>query len=110
MNGTLITVTRKIGQNRGKPRLWIEGQTLIDAGLPHGTRWDLCGVSPEGGFTILAIETGRRKVSGKPDRPVIDIAGSSLGALGDEPSVALTYSPNSGHIVVRSNNQRNATL
>jgi hypothetical protein len=35
----MITATRKIGQNRGKPRLWIEGKLLVDAGLPHGTIW-----------------------------------------------------------------------
>ena len=40
----MISFKRKIGQNRGKPRLWIEGKQLIDAGFAHGTQWVLVPV------------------------------------------------------------------
>lgn len=41
------TYTRKIGLNRGKPRLWLEGKILDDNGFKHGTVWDAV-VFPEG--------------------------------------------------------------
>ena len=75
------TVQRKIGMNKGKPRLWIEGKALMLAGLDHGTRWDL--VPGEGVLHITAHPEGKRKVAGSPDRPVIDISAASLDCLRD---------------------------
>lgn len=98
---TIITATRKIGQNRGKPRLWIEGQLLVDAGLDHGSRWDLLPVP--GGLLIRENPEGSRKIAGTPGRPIIDMAGSTLGALGEADKVSLVYRPGSGLIVVAEN-------
>ena len=93
----MITATRKIGQNRGKPRLLIEGKLLVDAGLPPGTKWHIRYIGT--GFVIEKdVMLGKRRVSGKPDRPVIDIAGSTLGQLGEQATVTLTYHPGSGQI------------
>jgi hypothetical protein len=107
------TETRKIGRNRGKPRLWLEGQILTSAGFAHRQAWIL--MPHLDGITLQAIGSdeeadGRRvrKVSGTAGRPVIDIAGASLAQLaftGGEPwdSVSLTYEPGSGRIDVGLN-------
>lgn len=92
------TATRKIGRNRGKPRLWIEGKVLVEAGLTHGTAWELVPVN--GGLLIQRSAAGKRKIAGKPDRPVVDIVGASLGTLGACEKVTLTYRPGWGLIVV----------
>ncbi len=74
-----MNVTRKIGQNRGKPRLWIKGQVLREAGLTHGTRWDL--IPNDDGFLIKRNYEGKRKIAGTPERPIIDISGGSIPAV-----------------------------
>lgn len=91
-------ITRKIGRNRGKPRLWIEGAALVEAGLDHGNRWDFHPIPA--GFIIERNPEGKRKIAGKPGRPIIDIAGSTLGALGGVPAVSITYNPGAGLMVV----------
>lgn len=90
-----VTVTRKIGRNRGKPRLWIEGKVLQDAGLTHGTRWSLMPATFAGspGFLMSEDPEGSRKVAGKPDRPIIDIVGKTLGELGNCEVVTIEYVP-----------------
>ncbi|WP_425043991.1 hypothetical protein [Primorskyibacter sp. S87] len=92
-------VTRKIGRNRGKPRLWIEGPALIRAGLDHGNRWDL--IPAPSGFDIVRNNpAGKRKIAGRPGRPIIDISGPrSLGAVADVEVVTLNISD--GKIEVR---------
>ena len=99
-------ITRNIGTNRGKPRLWLEGSFLETVGLPHGTPWTL--VARDGCLTIQigALEGQRtRKVAGKPGRPVIDIVAASLDPLrsadGSMPEqVSLIFEPGAGAIVI----------
>lgn len=95
------TALRKIGLNRGKPRLWIEGKALVDAGLDHGNRWNLVPLS-ETSFAIVGTPEGKRKIAGKPGRPIIDIVGATVSrfgfAHGDE--AKLTFEPGSGRIEV----------
>jgi hypothetical protein len=74
---TSHSFTRKIGRNKGKPRLWLEGAILQDHGFTQGSRFDLIHTAT--GFTLELSSDGARKVSGKPDRPIIDITASSLG-------------------------------
>lgn len=100
---------RNIGRNKGKPRLWIEGAALVESGFTHGTQWVL--VDHVMGFDIVRVSTseskldGRRvrRIAGTADRPIVDIAGSSLASLalfGEMPDrVALVLEP--GHIAVR---------
>jgi hypothetical protein len=102
----MLTIERNIGRNRGKPRLWIEGQSLIEAGLPHGARWNL--EAREGGFDIVRAEGGKRKIAGTPARPIIDMAGASLGHLGSVARVAISYDLGAGRMAVRDADRRNA--
>jgi len=95
----MIVASRKIGKNRGKPRLWIEGKLLFEAGFKHGDRWDLVSTTSET-LLITKFSEGERKISGSSTRPVIDISGSTLGDLGAEPKVSLNYIPNEGLIRV----------
>lgn len=81
------TYTRKIGRNRGKPRLWIEGALLVSAGFKPGDRYHLH-------FGTMATSIGwcpdgARKVSGKGEKPIIDIAGSGLGPLQEAETVTI---------------------
>ncbi len=98
------TATRKIGRNRGKPRLWIEGEILNRAGFSHGTEWQLLGATD--GLTLQTSEALEvvgvrvRRVAGTPARPVIDIAGASLGDIGKAEHVTLEFEPGSGLIKV----------
>lgn len=94
------TITRKIGRNRGKPRLWIEGKALERAGLPHGTPWTLR--ITDFGLTIAAYSEGERKIAGKPGRPIVDIIGAALGPIvGAAASVEITIYPGQGVMHVR---------
>lgn len=109
-----ITITRKIGRNRGKPRLWIEGKALLDAGLTHGARWNLhpC-VLPSHSLEIALNNCGKRRVAGTPDRPIIDISGGSLDPLAKDgvmpESVTLTYQPGFGFIAITPNHEGEAS-
>ena len=75
----LQTVVRKIGANRGKPRLWLEGQILLHAAFVHGARYDL--TQGREMLTLKLTPEGKRKVSGKIGRPVVDITGATLADL-----------------------------
>jgi len=97
---TTTTITRKIGRNRGKPRLWIEGAALVEAGLDHGNRWNL--VTTSTGFLIVRHPEGKRKIAGKPGRPIIDIAGATLPEVVVEAgAVSISYQPGGGLMVVK---------
>lgn len=90
--------TRKIGQNKGKRRLWIEGTLLVAAGLDHGNRWDL--IEAPHGFLIVRNPEGKRKVAGKPGRPIIDITGKTLDVIPNALTVSLSYRLGGGEIGV----------
>jgi hypothetical protein len=72
------TYTRKIGMNRGKVRLWLEGAILNTNGFKHGDRFDVFthGTSLE----IVRNPEGKRKISGKPGREVIDMSAGTITA------------------------------
>lgn len=64
---------RNIGVNRGKRRIWLQNGELTDNGIFHGMRFD---VTPEDNALLITINPdGARKIAGKPDRPIIDMAG-----------------------------------
>jgi DNA (cytosine-5)-methyltransferase 1 len=66
------TYTRKIGQNRGKPRLWLEGAILLDSGFKHQATWDVVRVSDV--ELLLRVSTkGSRRIAGTQEMPIIDI-------------------------------------
>lgn len=95
MGTAVMSVTRKIGSNRGKPRLWLEGAVVFAAGLTRGTAWQL--MPCHGGFDIVATDDGSRHVAGTADRPILDISGCSVCGLTG--TVAVTAY--SGRIEVR---------
>lgn len=85
--------------NRGKPRIWIEGKRLTDAGLSVGDRFDM--IRALGQLMIQKRANGARKVSGKGERPIIDLSGASCDPFTTGDAVAIEYKPN-GVIVIRS--------
>ena len=84
---TASAYTRKIGQNRGKPRLWLEGAILTASGFAHGMKWEVITTPATKGhqFHLMALQDGGRKIAGTAGRPIIDInstatlAGFSVG-------------------------------
>ena len=95
------TYTRNIGQNRGKPRLWLEKAILENSGFPFGTSFDVVNINDC--ITIEAKTDGHRRVSGAPNRPIIDInSGVILEGFG--PVVSLTCVAN-GFLVIKNAKQ-----
>lgn len=93
----------KIGCNKGRPRIWIDGKRLADAGFVGGTIYR-CGVLP--GVIQLSLnpmpDEHTRKVTGRPDgKPIIDMLGRDVAAAFPGAShVAVTFS--AGQIIIRA--------
>lgn len=70
--------TLTIGENRGAPRLWIEGKYLAQFGFEKG-----CSISLqyEEGAVVIRREDGGRKVAGRRNRPIIDVNTQRLAAI-----------------------------
>jgi hypothetical protein len=62
--------TQKIGRNRGKARIWLEGASLKTMGWKAGDRFD-CTFAP-GSITYTRSPQGERAVAGDAKRPIID--------------------------------------
>lgn len=76
---------KKVGQNRGAPRVWLEGSQTERAGFAPGQRFD---IEIQGKMVVLqANKDGSRVVSGKvmgeKNNPVIDINSKALLAIFD---------------------------
>lgn len=76
---------RKMGQNRGAPRVWLEGTQTARAGFLPGQRFD---IDVQGQMVVLqANPDGSRVVSGKMvgerNNPIIDINSKELLAIFD---------------------------
>jgi len=67
-----------IGTNHGKgtSRIWLEGKRLVEAGFEVGTRYDR-SISNVG-IELNANPKGKFKVSGKGEKPIIDISGRAV--------------------------------
>lgn len=76
-----ITTTRNVGQNKGTPRIWLEGNKLDQAGFVAGIKYT---VQVKRENIILTLDpNGEKKVSGKtitPEyrQPVIDLHNAGL--------------------------------
>ena len=76
---------KKLGQNRGSPRVWLEGSQPLLAGFAPGTRFDIrvqdktvvLQANPDGSRIVSAKRIGER------DNPVIDINSRELLAVFD---------------------------
>ena len=65
--------TLRIGKNRNKPRIWIEGAALAKSGWNNGDQF-ICEFH-QGRIVYERVIAGTpksRKVAGDPDRPIID--------------------------------------
>lgn len=76
---------KKMGQNRGAPRVWLEGSQTERAGFTPGQRFD---IEVQGQMVVLqANPDGSRVVSGKKvgerNNPIIDINSKELLAIFD---------------------------
>ena len=94
------TFTSKIGTSRQIPasRVWIEGARLVRAGFTVAVRYTLTEVD---GTLVLTLATdGKRKVSGKGAKPIIDVTGDTIRRMfvGRE-TVTVDYTI--GKIVIR---------
>ena len=69
-------ITRKIGMNRGKRRIWLEGAVLSDNDINHGMRFDV--LNHDNVLEIRVGPEGKRKIAGKPGRPIIDMSGATI--------------------------------
>lgn len=75
--------------NRGKPRIWLEGKRLIDAGFECGDRFFAAEL--EGKLVLAKHPEGNRKVSGKNHRAIIDLSGSSCAPFQTGDAVSIWY-------------------
>jgi len=66
----------KIASNRGKPRVWIEGNFLTSRGISTGMRFDR--TFDDGAMILTFNGEGKHKVSGSAQRPIIDLNGAYL--------------------------------
>jgi DNA (cytosine-5)-methyltransferase 1 len=71
------TTTReqKVGDHRGRPRIWLQGEWLAQHGWIYGITFDV--VYGKNKITLKGAVPGQRKVSGKDKpsgpQPIIDI-------------------------------------
>lgn len=77
----IASESRKVGLNKGSPRIWIEGKKLDAAGFMANARYNV-DVSAKS-ITLTLADDGKRKVSGKtisPEyrHPIIDLHASYL--------------------------------
>jgi hypothetical protein len=89
------TYTRKIGANRGKPRLWLEGPILSESDWKHGDRFNISFLPDS--IVLIKADEGARRVAGGAGRPIIDtnnakILDSLSAAVGDQITVVITSS------------------
>ena len=91
-----------LGDHRGAPRLWLEGWRLSDIGAAPGARFRVLTDAENGTLTILIDEKGDRVVSGKDERPIIDMNNGKLGEV-FKTSKRLQVTYNNGEIRVEVN-------
>ena len=96
----MATQDYTVRANRQRPRIWIEGARLSNAGFTHHTPYTLDFADD---FIILKrcaerCAEGARKVSGTPTRPIIDLTGKSCGPFETGDPVTIIY--NEGVIMI----------
>ncbi len=77
--------------NRGKARIWLEGKRLESAAFTVGARFDIDVV--DGDLILVLDPHGSRKVSGKGQRPIIDLSGRSCAPFNTGDAVEVEYYP-----------------
>jgi hypothetical protein len=87
------TALRKLGLNKGKTRLWIEGKLLSEANWNRGDSFDVIWL--DGVLRYIKNPNGSRKVAGTEARPIIDtntdkLASTLHASTGDKVSITVT--------------------
>ena len=71
-------------------RVWIEGNRLVAAGFTVGVRYNL--TEADGQLILTLASDGQRKVSGKGDKPIIDVTGDLIRRVfANRPTVNVEY-------------------
>lgn len=83
MKGLIAAALRKLGMNKGAPRLYLDGTTPIKAGFQPGMRYSLVKAN-EGRALVLRLAEGGDRVVSRKERagkelPIIDL--NSVQAL-----------------------------
>ena len=85
----MTTQSYTVRANKGRARIWLEGKRLTAAGFAAGARF-----SPEvieGALVLRLNPNGSRKVSGKGERPIIDMSGGSCDPFITGDAVQVDY-------------------
>lgn len=93
------TLETKIGTNRGRKRIWIEGNNLALNGWQTGDHYTRREC--DGGFILTKNPSAKLKVAkGKQGRPVLDLCGEYVErVLGEYEKAVATIEPNTITIV-----------
>jgi len=73
-----INITRNVGLNKGKARLWIEGNSLINAGWQRGDKFNVSFNADS--IVYKKHADGKRAVAGTETRPIIDTVTDKIRA------------------------------
>ncbi len=105
-----VTFTTKLGTTKGaeRSRIWIEGKRLSMHGFEVGTRF--LKTWSEGSLTLTLLTSHDSiplsvigTVSGKGEKPIIDIVGAKVRSTFTGTHVLVTY--NDRHILIRGSNE-----
>lgn len=84
---------RKLGLNKGKVRLWIEGKLLSESNWNRGDAFDVIWI--DGVLRYIKNPNGSRKVAGTEARPIIDtntdkLASTLHATTGEKVNITIT--------------------
>lgn len=89
-SNVLATGKTRIKDHKKGGRFWIEGIAKLGKAMAAGERYSY--TVTDGCLVITANANGSHKVSGKAERPIIDICNTELGkAFGLGTQVVVTY-------------------
>ena len=84
----MTTKIFKIAHNRGKPRVWMEGKFLLNAGITTGMKFARLMPNPEtdietdaNTMVLRFLSWGSHTVAGTDTRPIIDLNGAYLNQI-----------------------------
>jgi hypothetical protein len=82
------------------PKVWLEGKRLLTNGFLPAVRYDVAPLVGSVGIELTLAENGKYKVSGKNDRPIIELTGGVLRTNGLEAGVPVLVIYTAGSIVI----------
>ena len=87
------TQSYTVRANKGVSRIWIEGKRLEGAGFTPGVRYNIERM--DNTLVLTIADGGKRKVSGKGAKPIIDISGNNTAPFTTGDAVTIAYFPQS---------------